>query len=136
MEIETMSLAPRDNRQLAVFRWTAETFGLAALTIGERALRVLEEAVELAQAAGIDHAQVRTLVDHVFAKPPGALKQEAGGVGLCLLAFAEACKFSADEAESAEFERVLQLDPGHFRMRHNKKADAGIAVHVRAPEHR
>lgn len=122
----------RDGRQQAVFKWTRETFGEATNVPSERALRLLEEAIELAQAEGVTLDSVWAVAEHVYLKPAGQPEQEAGGVGLTLLAYCASRGFSADGAEERERQRVLAIDPAHFRERHNKKADAGIAA--RAPE--
>jgi len=118
----------RDNRQRAVLQWVIETFGEPAAAPMERALRVLEEAVELAQAEGLTRDRAIDVVEYVFGKPAGTPSQEAGGLGVTLLAYCEARSLSADEAEQREFDRVMAVDPAQFRARHNKKAEAGIAV--------
>jgi hypothetical protein len=120
----------RDARQRAVLQWVGDTFGPLALAPYERAQRVLEEAVELGQAEGLTPERARAVVDHVYGKPPGDPAQEAGGLGVTLLAYCEARGLSADGEEVREFRRVLAIDPAHFRARHNVKADAGIAVRV------
>ena len=122
----------RDDRQKAIFQWVADTFGAPSLTPIERAMRVLEEATELAQAEGMTVERAIDIVRYVFSKPVGERAQEAGGLGVTLLAYCEARGISADAEELREFGRVMAIDPAHFRARHNKKADAGIAV--RAPE--
>lgn len=124
----------RDDRQTAVHTWVVATFGeTCANSRMERAQRVLEEAIELAQAEGLVIHQVYAVARHVFDKPAGYPKQEAGGVGVTLLAYCATRNFSADEAEYREFERVQKIDPGVFRARQNVKADAGIAMHARPP---
>lgn len=122
----------RDDRQRAVVKWAGETFGAASLTSAERAMRVIEEAVELVQAEGIPIGRVLTVVDHVYRKSPGDPAQEAGGLGVTLLAYCAVRGISADREEVREVERVLSIDPEYFRARHNAKADAGIAVHAPA----
>lgn len=124
----------RNERQRAVHAWVGETFGAAALSKRERLLRLLEETIELVQAEGLDANAARSVVDHVFSKPPGDPFQEAGGVGLTLLAYCAIAGFYADNAEIAELQRVLALDPEHFRARHNRKAEAGIAVRAEVEE--
>lgn len=118
----------RDARQKLVLEWVKNTFGPATTGSHERALRLLEEAIELVQAEGITRSEVEAIIDHVFRKPPGKPEQEAGAVGVTLLAYCEARGFSADAAERIEYERVSKIDPSHFRARHNLKADAGIAT--------
>ena len=123
----------RDNRQRAVLQWVSDTFGEPATAVEERVLRVLEEAVELAQAEGVTRDRARSVVDYVFSKPPGDPSQEVGGLGVTLLAYCEASGLLADTEEQHEFDRVIAMDPTLFRARHNKKADAGIAVRAAEP---
>lgn len=120
----------RDDRQKSVLKWVGETFGERSLAPLERVLRVLEEAVELAQAEGMTLDRARAVVDYVFNKPPGDPSQEVGGLGVTLLAYCASRGFSADAAEELERRRVLDIDPEYFRARHNVKADAGIAVRI------
>jgi hypothetical protein len=124
----------RDNRQRAVLQWVSDTFGQPSLTPMERAFRVLEEAVELAQAEGMARERAIDIVEYVFRKPPGTHSQEAGGLGVTLLAYCEARDLSADAEEAREFDRVMAIDPAEFRERHNRKAEAGIAVRAASAE--
>ncbi len=122
----------RDERQAAVLEWVRATFGQATLTGAERAMRVLEEAVELFQAEGLDVDRALAIVWHVYGRPRGEPAQEVGGLGVTLLAYCGAKGISADGQEVREWERVQAIHPDHFRERHNLKADAGIAE--RTPE--
>lgn len=119
---------PRDARQAAVYAWVKETFGSATLNTKERALRFIEEAIELAQAEGLSKEQTRSVLDHVYAKPPGSIESEVGGVGVTLLGYCEAKGLSAEHEEVKEADRVSNIDPAYFRERHDKKAKAGIAA--------
>ena len=121
----------RNLRQSAVFHWVRATFGEPSTVASERVLRVLEEAIELAQAEGIPQDRVLASVEYVYRKPVGDPAQEVGGLGVTLLAYCETKGISADEEEAREFDRVVKIDADHFRARHNKKADAGIAVRVK-----
>jgi hypothetical protein len=118
----------RDERQACVYDWVRSTFGPANQDSHERARRFFEEAAELAQAEGVTGHELRSILEHVLAKPPGIPEQEAGGVGTTLLAYCAAKGFSADAAELHEFERVLALPVDYVRQRHNAKADVGIAL--------
>ena len=122
----------REERQRTVIKWAGDTFGLDAIAPVGRVRRLVEEVVELAQAEGLSLRDIVAVADHVLKKPPGSPAQEVGGIGVCLLAYCASRGISADEEERRELERVLKIDPDHFRRRHNAKADAGIAV--RAPE--
>lgn len=52
----------------------------------ERNHRFLEEALELVQANGGTPDEAHRIVDYVFSRPPGDLKQEVGGVMVTLAA--------------------------------------------------
>lgn len=123
----------RDFRQTKVAAWVTTTFGSNpdAVAPQERAARLLEEALELAQVEGLPRLEIRRLTDHVYGKPVGTRAQELGGVGVTLLAYAATVGLSADDEEAREFARVLALPPEHFWKRQNAKADAGVAVRVR-----
>ena len=69
--------------------WASACFGAdAAIDQFHRRNRFIEEAIELHQASGGTADEVAQLVDHVYAKPIGAPRQEAGG---CLLTLATLC---------------------------------------------
>lgn len=118
----------RDERQAAITEWTRSTFGEATLCKEERVMRLLEEVVELAQAEGVPFEVVRRIAGHVYAKPPGRAEQEVGGITITLAAYCGVTGLSAEECEKKEFARVLAISRSHFQERHNRKADAGIAV--------
>lgn len=120
----------RCERQAEVLSWVRSTFGPESVTVGERILRFLEEAIELAQAEDVPVWMARRLLEHVYSKLPGDPCQEAGGVGVTLLAYCEAAHICATQAEIDEFRRVKALPVEHLRARHNLKAGAGIAVRV------
>lgn len=148
----------RDERQKTVGEWCAAAFGVAhASSVPQRALRLLEEAIEAFQvgadqvprvgcctpqlcatcgpdcggrqaAAGVAHK----LVDYVFSRPVGELGQELGGIGVTLLALANAAGLSADAEEAKETARVLSKPLEHFAARNLAKNEAGF--NVTAPE--
>lgn len=68
------------------------------------------------------------LVDHVYAKPAGELRQELGGLGVTLLALAQAAGLSADDAETREIARVMAKPLAHFAARNAAKKAAGFHV--------
>lgn len=119
--------ADRDARQREVHEWCAAAFGADhAASLPQRGIRHVEEAIEAAQAAGCERAMVLKLVDYVFDRPAGELRQEIGGSGLTLLALAQAASISADEAECAEIARVKAKPLEHFAKRNRVKNDAGF----------
>jgi hypothetical protein len=87
--------------------WSVETVGFAAATdLKERAARFLEEALELAQAAGLTEANVEILAGYVFNRPTGELPQEIGGTYLTLASLAQAAGVDMEDRGWAELTRV------------------------------
>jgi NTP pyrophosphatase (non-canonical NTP hydrolase) len=71
-----------------------------------RAIRFLEEAVELAQACGLTEDDILKEVDDVMKKEVGILYQEVGGAGITLLSLCAAAGISAGEAINTEIVRA------------------------------
>lgn len=118
--------------QNIVHNWCARAFGdNHARSIEQRGIRLAEEAIEAAQAAGCERAMVHRLVDYVFDRPVGELQQEIGGVGVTLLALGAAAAIDVDYAERKEITRVLPKPLEHFAARNDAKNAAGFGV---APE--
>jgi len=123
----------RAQRQKAVAKWVEDTFGSEVMEPVERATRVLEETLELAQAAGVPGTDVLRLFRRVYDRPIGALRQEVGGVGVTLLAFCESVGIDADQAESDEFDRARGKPCDEMRARHQSKVEAGLAAPMGPP---
>lgn len=118
----------RDNRQALVGTWAFECFQQEALSLPQRGLRLGEETFEACQVLETPVAKLRDLLDYVYARAPGKLDQEMGGVGVTLLALGAAAGISADAAEEAEVQRVLAKPRSHFTARNQAKNDAGFKV--------
>jgi len=131
--VNSLALTHRPFRQAVVFRWVRDTFGRISDDRDERARRVLEEAIELVQAAGLSQRDASAMVAHVYSRPPGDVRQEVGGLGITLLAFAHHREINADAEEVNEFLRVIDTPVSFFRKRQNAKAAAGIAGYVDVP---
>lgn len=117
----------RDARQKHILAWARAAFGEEqATSLPQRGLRLLEEAAESAQAAGADVQRAHRVVDHVFGRPVGELRQELGGVGVTLLAIAAAAGLSADAEELREVDRVLSRPIEEFTRRNAAKNAAGL----------
>jgi hypothetical protein len=124
-----MERTDRTYRQAQVSSWVQSTWGYAVATSRqERAMRLLEEAIELVQAEHIHMSRVFSLAKHVYSKPVGNPAQEVGGISITLLAYCNALGINADDTERQELERVLSLPAEHFRERQAKKAAAGVAM--------
>lgn len=125
----TRSMPPRDERQKKAAAWAGRCFGRAVVEDRrERVTRILEEAIELAQAEGLEESVVARLTARVYGKPPGDPRQELGGLGVCVLVYAEAAGLSADAVEAGEVEAIHAREPGYFRDRQNAKAALGLAM--------
>jgi len=119
----------RTQRQSAILEWANATFGEAtASNKGERIRRFAEEAIEMAQAVGLDKQALHDIIDHVYAKPAGNIAQEIGQVGVSLLALVENLGISAEEEEFKEFDRITSLPSGYWQARQNAKAEKGLAL--------
>ncbi len=121
----------RAERQIEVEKWVIKTFGAVCFhSIEERVLRVVEEALELAQSEFIPQEKILELLGHVFSKPRGEPKQELGGLGVCMLAYAASKRINCDIMEVVEVERIKRLSPAFFRTKQNIKAAKGLAEKV------
>lgn len=88
-----------------VAEWIAECFPPeAGADRIERAHRLLEEAIELAQACGTSKEDAIQLVSYVFDRPIGDQEQEVGGVMVTLAALCSAINISMDNAANKELE--------------------------------
>lgn len=124
----TPAKAVRDLRQQIVNNWVATAFGKRFLVRRNRAERVLEEALELAQASDYPEHLAAALVAKVYARPKGEIHQEIGGLSVCLLSFCQVEGLSADDCEVLEIERVLSKPVDHFRRKLKDKLAAGICT--------
>lgn len=123
---DSVESAARDGRQRRVIEWVHAAFGVDS--VKQRAIRFLEEAVELYQACGADRIMAHGLINYVFDRKPGELGQEIGGCGVTLLALAATAGLSADGEEQRELERVLLKPLEHFTVRNIKKSEAGFVA--------
>lgn len=87
-------------RQQHVASCCAEQYGAAsAHDTATRALKAVEEAIELAHAAGITASQLRRLIDRDYAKAPGDLTTELGQLRANTLLVAATLDLDADALE-------------------------------------
>jgi hypothetical protein len=119
--------------QLTVEDWLRRTFGdKSADSAEERAVRLLEEAIEYAQAVARDQAKMHEFVLHmvgeVFKKPKGQPHQELGGIIVCLLAACAQQQVRLDDVARTEIDSVLAISKEDFAKRLKKKQDAGYVI--------
>lgn len=106
--------------------WVVSRLGIGAMDPVERGRRMLEEALELAQALSVTEEEADNLLIHVYGKPPGIVAQEIGGLATTLLAVSIAAHIDFEFALQKEVERIESLSPERFRDRQRLNAQLGI----------
>lgn len=103
--------------------WVQTRIGWEHMHPAERAMRLLEEAVELAQAEGIPHGQVCALVEHVYRRPSGVPRKEMGGVLACALAWCASTGYNLLDLAMEEVERIEAKPVSEIRASVARKED-------------
>lgn len=117
-------MAERDNRQAVVVEWGIRCFGKEHMDDRiVRAARFFEEAAELVQAVGLTREHALRAFNHVYERAPGSVDQEAGGVGVTLLALCDVLGLSADTCEIREINRCLSKPTESFAARNRAKVE-------------
>lgn len=120
----------RMTRQKKIRRWVETVFHyLMPDVMGrqERARRFFEEAGELAQAAGMTEDEAIAMVRYTWARPVGDVRQEVGGVMVCLYGLAETYGIDVDFEERHEIDRIHAPDfIEKIHAKHQSKIDAGV----------
>jgi hypothetical protein len=114
--------------QEQVLEWAVDRFGLVATNIDERAARLLEEAIEIAQAAGVKLETVDKIARRTYSRPVSKdIGQEIGGCGITLLGFSEAVGHDFAHEINREWERVASLPKEYWQRKHAEKVHDGTA---------
>jgi hypothetical protein len=114
--------------QRAVKLWLSITLGDSNLkNRHERGMRLLEEALETAQSAGVTKAEARKLIAYTFGRPVGEMAQEVGGVAVTLAALADTFGVSLDSAAWGELDRVSTAKE-KVRESQKRKARLGLGA--------
>lgn len=109
--------------------WAIRAFGKAHVTNSAlRALRLLEESIELAQAEGVTRHMVAQCVDVVFGRPVGLANQEIGGVLMTAAVYCSCNDLDMEEVLLAELNRVLAKPLEQFAKRNQDKIDLGLTL--------
>lgn len=106
--------------------WVVTRLGSEAMRCHERGLRSSEENAELVQAFGVTREEAHRIIDRVFNKPVGDIKQELGGAMLTLLACAESAGCNLGMAAQDELDRIFLLPMEKFRSRQDQNVKDGI----------
>jgi hypothetical protein len=119
--------AEMDNLTDIIHDWGLRAFGEENFNSPqERALRLLEEAAELAQSEGIDINLANMVVISVFDRPRGDPMHEAGGVLLTLVAYLRTRGWLPEWVLLLEVRRVLGIPIEQFRQRNKEKIKAKL----------
>ena len=93
--------------QERAFRWACQAFGLRSVSSPrERAFRLVEEAIELAQVCGVTEEETAHIMRQVYSRPVGEIGQEVAGVGVTLMVLAESLHLDPEELVRLELARV------------------------------
>jgi hypothetical protein len=111
-----------------ILSWVESIFGKESITSRERATRVVEEAIELAQAEGISLCLLQKVTNRVFSRPAGSATKEASQLALTLWAYCESQSISPVELAAEEADRVESLPKDYWQKRHDAKRAQGIAT--------
>lgn len=123
-----------DNLMFRAAAWVESRFGREVLmNRQERARRLVEEAIELAQAEKVDSLEVLKIAARVYDRPPGEPRQEFGGVLLTALAYSYAAQCRTTDVALDEIVRVERVPAEISRAKHNAKAAAGTAIPSEEP---
>lgn len=112
--------------QLAIFEWGRHVLGHDEMSPQRRALRLVEEAMELAQVEGVPLHTIVAQAEHTYSRPVGERAKEAGGVFVTLLAYCESVTMSAAYLLNKELERINSKPLADFRTRTAEKLKAGL----------
>lgn len=108
-------------------QWAVGIFGPVAVDRQERALRFLEEAIEVAHVEGISEVALKAVAKRVYANPPGDVGREIGQASATLEMLAANIGYSASAEGAREFVRVQAISKDVWQKRHKAKVDLGIA---------
>lgn len=120
--------AVRDYARKPHLAWAVWAFGSVASSKEERALRFLEEAMELAQACGISAEQATKVGKRTWARPVGQVATEVAQASLTLTCLSEALDVDQRTVHCQEFMRVRTFTQEYWERRHAVKAQYGIVA--------
>jgi NTP pyrophosphatase (non-canonical NTP hydrolase) len=101
----------------------------AMVSLPERSARIVEEAVELAQAHQVPQSVIYSIIDRVYSRPMGNPAEEAGDVMFTLLAYTSSSKDDIEAVLAARLERVWDIPVEDLRERHKQKREAGTLLY-------
>lgn len=136
---ETLSLDTRfiDETQKVLTNWARECFGEEQVESHKvRALRLLEEAIEFAQACEVTMFDVERLMHHVYSQPADDATLELAQVGVTAVVAASSFGVQFSQILARERDRVLSKSRAHYTERNAKKDALGFDGGLRVTEAR
>lgn len=112
--------------QKAAFAWALQTYGEQVRDRRYQGMRFLEEALELAQAMGLNRDDMLRLVDYVAERPTGAVYIEIGDARFTLDILGATVGVDVEEARRHCVARIAKLDPEKMREKDQGKIEAGL----------
>lgn len=101
--------------------WAVRCFGTQMTDMPTRSIRIVEEAIELCQAYGVERDVVADVLVNVYARPVGKVEQEMGGVLMTAYLMCEARGWNPEDIFVTELRRVLAKTTKHFEDRNAEK---------------
>jgi hypothetical protein len=114
-------------RGVDILDWAVKAFGPVAKNRDERAIRFAEEAIEVGQTEGVTKEQMLMLVERVYSRPIGDIRQEIGGAMFTLEALCANIGLNPTIECDIEFDRVQKWPLSYWQKKHAEKVKAGVA---------
>ncbi len=125
----------RMRRQMLCHQWVSTVRSEAiANNLQERVKRIIEEAIELAQAEGLPLEMIFRIAQRTYGRPAGKPEQEVGGMMTTLMTYCQARGISIYRAEVAEFARALCTPYYVLKRKYEEKVRDGIAAPIEREE--
>lgn len=116
-----------DTVGMMTFNWAVSTFGDVAKDPNERALRLVEEAAEVAQSLDVDKDVLIRIIERTYSRPVGVTHQEIGGLLVCVVSLCHRLGYVADALLHAELARVTSKPREWWIAKHDAKVKDGTA---------
>lgn len=109
--------------------WAVDMFGRIALDTRERAIRFVEEALEVGHVLGLERAVIDRAADRIWGRSRIATEaaKEIGQAAMTLECLAEVMELSAIGEAEHEFRRVRSIPKAEWVKRHDRKVRLGFA---------
>lgn len=113
---------------MMIFNWAKSTFGDSAADPCERAIRNVEEAVEVAQTLGVDKDMVLRTVERTYSRPAGGILEELGGNLVTLLSLIYVTGNDPEAILYNEVYRITSRSPDVWKKKHDEKISDRTAI--------